>query len=139
MLMHPWNWKYRAFLFTLPKQLICCLTLTNEPNNISNAINYLNSTDFIRVILYGNKNVDDVTNFKIITATIKIIKITKRFEEDFFQTTDLLKIWNNVDGEYRQYFFMLNERPCQIIIKLTILYKHCALIWSFIYFVQFNF
>ena len=51
----------------------------NELNNISNAMQYnainsLNSTDFIRVILYGGKNFDNVTNFKIITATIKFIK-----------------------------------------------------------------
>ena len=51
--------------------------------NISNAINYLNSTDFIRVIFYGDKNFD-FTNFKIITATIKFIKATKRFEEALF-------------------------------------------------------
>ena len=53
----------------------------NELSNISNAINYLNSTDFVRVILYGDKNFDNVTNFKIITATIKFIKTLKRFEE----------------------------------------------------------
>ena len=64
----------------------------NEVNNISNAINYLNSTDFIRLILYGDKNFDNVTNFKIITATIKFIKISKRFEEALFYSTDLLEI-----------------------------------------------
>ena len=53
----------------------------NELSNISNAINYLNSTDFVRVILNGDKNFDNVTNFKIITATIKFIKTLKRFEE----------------------------------------------------------
>ena len=37
----------------------------NELNNISNAINYLNSTDFIKVILCGDKNFDNVSNFKI--------------------------------------------------------------------------
>ena len=45
-----------------------------------------------------------ITNFKIITATIKFIKITKRFEESLFNTTDLLEIRNNVAGEYRSYF-----------------------------------
>ena len=59
-------------------------TLMNELNNISNTINSLNSTDLIRVILYGNKNFDDVTNFKIITATIKFTKTTKLFEEPLF-------------------------------------------------------
>ena len=63
-----------------------------ELKNISNTTNSLNSTEFIRVILYGNKNCDNVTNFKIMTATIKYIKTTKCFEEVLFQTTDLLKI-----------------------------------------------
>ena len=49
-------------------------TLMNELNNISNAINSLNSTDLIRVILYGNKNFDNVTNFKITTATSSLLK-----------------------------------------------------------------
>ena len=56
----------------------------NELSNISNAINSLNSTDFIRVILYGDRNFDNVTNFRIITATIKFIKATKRFKEALF-------------------------------------------------------
>ena len=59
-------------------------TLMKELNNISNAINSLNSTDFIRVILYGDKNFDNVINFKTISATIKFIKTTKRFEEALF-------------------------------------------------------
>ena len=56
-------------------------TLMNELNIISTAINFLNSTDLIKVILYRDKKFDNVTNFKIITATIKFIKTTKRFEE----------------------------------------------------------
>ena len=53
----------------------------NELNNISNVINSLNLTNFIRVILYGDKHFDNATNFKITTATISFIKTTKRFEE----------------------------------------------------------
>ena len=60
----------------------------NELNNIK-AINYLNSTDFIRVILFGDKNFFNVTNFEIITPTIELLKTTKRFEEVLFETTDL--------------------------------------------------
>ena len=59
-------------------------TLMNELKNINNAINSLNLTDLIRVILYGVKHFDNATNFKIITATIKFIKTTKRFEEALF-------------------------------------------------------
>ena len=57
------------------------LTLINKLSNISNVINSLNSTDFFRVIFYGDKNFDNVTNLKIITTTIKFIKTTKSFEE----------------------------------------------------------
>ena len=38
-------------------------------NSISNPIDYLILTDFITVIFDGHKNFD-VTNFKIITATL---------------------------------------------------------------------
>ena len=57
--------------------------LMNELNNIDNAINLSNSTDFIIFILYGDKNFDNVASFKIIT-TIKFIKTTKPFEEVLF-------------------------------------------------------
>ena len=55
-----------------------------ELNNISNAINSLNSTDLIRAIFYGDKSFDNIINFKIISATIKFTKTTKRFEEALF-------------------------------------------------------
>ena len=53
----------------------------NKLNNISNVINYFNSIDFIRVILYGDTDFD-VTNFKI-TATMKFIK-TKNILKKFY-------------------------------------------------------
>ena len=59
-------------------------TLMNELNNINNAINLLNSTDFIILTLYGDKKFDNVTSFKIIIATIKFIKTTEPFEEALF-------------------------------------------------------
>ena len=46
----------------------------NELDNISNAINYLNSTDFIWVTLYGDKNFDNVTNFKIMMQLSSLVK-----------------------------------------------------------------
>ena len=72
------------FFLRCQNNLSARTTLMSELNNINNAINSLNSTDLIRVILYGDKNFDNVTNFKTITATIKFIKTTKRFEEAFF-------------------------------------------------------
>ena len=59
-------------------------TLMSELNNINNAINLLNSTDFIILTLYGDKKFDNVTSFKIIIATIKFIKTTEPFEEALF-------------------------------------------------------
>ena len=59
-------------------------TLMNELNNISNAINLLNSTYFIIFILYGDKKFNNVTCFKIITATIKFIKTAKPFDKALF-------------------------------------------------------
>ena len=63
----------------------------NELNNISNVISFSNLTDFIRVILYGDKNFDNITNFKMITATTKFFKTMKRLEEALFESTDLLE------------------------------------------------
>ena len=65
------------FFLRCQNNLSARTTLMNELNNISNAVNYLNSTDFIRVILYEDKNFDNVTNFKIIIATIKFITFIK--------------------------------------------------------------
>ena len=64
--------------------LFACTTLMNELSNVINAIYSLNLTDVIGVILYGDNCFDNVTNFKIITAAIKFIKTTKRFEEAHF-------------------------------------------------------
>ena len=72
------------FFLRCQNNLSAHTSLMNELNNISNAINSLNSIDFVRVIFYEEKNFDNVTNSKIITATIKLIKTTKRFEEALF-------------------------------------------------------
>ena len=59
-------------------------TLMNDLNNINTAIDYLNPSDLLRVILYGDKNFNKETNSKIITASIKFMKDTKRFEKSLF-------------------------------------------------------
>ena len=56
----------------------------NDLNNINTAIDYLNPSNLLRVILYGDKNFNKETNSKIITASIKFIKDTKRFEKSLF-------------------------------------------------------
>ena len=52
--------------------------------NINDAIMFLNESDLIHVILYGNKNFDSNMNISIITATIKFIKESERFDQPLF-------------------------------------------------------
>ena len=59
-------------------------TLTNDLNNINTAIASLNSNDLLRVILYGDKSFNKEANCKMLTASIKFIKDTKRFEKSLF-------------------------------------------------------
>ena len=55
----------------------------NDLNNISTAIASINSNDLLRVI-YGDESFNKETNCKILTASIKFIKDTKRFEKSLF-------------------------------------------------------
>ena len=41
----------------------------------------LNENDLLHVILYGNKNHDNNMNIKILTATIRFIKVSERFDQ----------------------------------------------------------
>ena len=72
----------KHFFLRCQNSLSALKTLMIKLNNISNALNSLNSTDLFRVILYGNKSFDIFTNFKKIT--VKFVKTTKRFEEALF-------------------------------------------------------
>ena len=48
--------------------------------NINDAIMYLNESDLLHIILYGNANFDNNNmNISILTATIKFIINTERF------------------------------------------------------------
>ena len=58
--------------------------LMNNLNNINTIIASFNSNDLHRVILYGDEIFNKETNCKIITASIKFIKDTKRFEKSLF-------------------------------------------------------
>ena len=49
-------------------------TLMNDLNNVNTSIASLNSNDFLRVILYGDKSFNKETNCKILTASIKFNK-----------------------------------------------------------------
>ena len=89
------------------KKLSARTTFMNEVKSIGNAINSFNSTDFIRVILYGDENFD-VTNFKLMIATIKFIKTTKSLRISFlnywlvkYEITLLVNIGNIFYGKWR--------------------------------------
>ena len=53
-------------------------------NDINTAISSFNSNDLLRVILYGDESFNKETNCKILTACMKFIKDTKRFEKSLF-------------------------------------------------------
>ena len=68
-------------------------TLMNDLNNINTAIASLNSNDLLRVILYGDESFNKETNCKILTASIKFIKDTKRFENFSFSVYKISLIY----------------------------------------------
>ena len=56
----------------------------NDLNNIYIAIAYSNLSDLLRVILYWDKSFKKETNSNVLTASIKFIKDTQRFEKSLF-------------------------------------------------------
>ena len=53
--------------------------------NISDAIMSLNETDLLHVMLYGSRKFENNMNISILTAAIKFIEDTGRFDEPLFQ------------------------------------------------------
>ena len=58
--------------------------LVTDLKNISDVIMSVNESDLLHVILYRNKNSDNIMNISILTATIKFIKDTERFDQPRF-------------------------------------------------------
>ena len=56
----------------------------SDLENINDAIITLNESDLLHVILCGNKNFDNNINISILTATVKFIKDTERFDQPLF-------------------------------------------------------
>ena len=56
----------------------------SDLENINDAIMSLNESDLLHVILCGNKNFDNNINISILTATVKFIKDTERFDQPLF-------------------------------------------------------
>ena len=56
----------------------------NELNSINSKFNTLEPDELIRTILYGDKNFDNYSSFKILTATINFAKQTQRFERALY-------------------------------------------------------
>ena len=53
----------------------------NDLNNINTSMTSLNLNDFLRAILYRDEIFNKETNCKILTASIKFIKDTQRFQK----------------------------------------------------------
>ena len=72
----------------------------NDLNNINTAIASLNPNDLLRVILHGDKSFKKETNCKILTASIKFIKDTQRFDKSLFSCIqiiiELLQLISNI-------------------------------------------
>ena len=77
-------WKYILLNPTLSSNLSFRTTLMNDFNNINTAIASLNPNDLLRVILCGDESFNKETNCKILTASLKFRKDTKRFEKSIF-------------------------------------------------------
>ena len=52
--------------------------------NVNDANMSLNESDLLHVMLYGSKNFDNNMKISILTATIKNIKDTERFDQLLF-------------------------------------------------------
>ena len=52
--------------------------------NINDAIMSLNESDLLHVMLYGSKKFDSNMNMNKLTATVKFIKDTERFDQPLF-------------------------------------------------------
>ena len=62
----------------------------NDLNNTNTAIDYLNSNDLLRVFLYGDESFNKETTCKILTASIKLMKDTKRFKKSPFKCIQII-------------------------------------------------
>ena len=60
------------------------LTLMSNLNRIDSSLSFLNDTNLVRVLLFGDKKYDLLTNQKILKVTIDFLKESGRFEEALF-------------------------------------------------------
>ena len=56
----------------------------SDLKNVNDIIMSLNESGLLHVMLYGSKNFDNNMNISILTATIKFIKDTERFDQSLF-------------------------------------------------------
>jgi len=73
------------FLLRCPNYNQQRLVLMNEVDIIYPNISYFNDIEILKSLMYGIKTLSIQTNSKLISATIKYIKQTKRFEGPLFQ------------------------------------------------------
>ena len=61
-----------------------CRALMTNLKNINDVIMSLNESDLLHIMLYGSKKFDNNINVSMLTATIKFIKDTGRFDQPHF-------------------------------------------------------
>ena len=81
MLMFFRNENMKHFFLRLHSYVTFHKTLVNELNSINSKNNTVESDELIRTTLSEDKNFDNDSSFKILTATINFIKQTQRFEQ----------------------------------------------------------
>ena len=72
------------FLLRCQNYTTFCRALVTDLNNINDAIMSLNDSDLVHVMLYGSKKFNNNMNINILTATIKFIKDSERFDQPLF-------------------------------------------------------
>ena len=66
-----------------PRHLIHRNALLDRVNNLFSELSSKSDTDTVRILLYGNEELDDKSNRKIIEATICFLEKTGRFDIPF--------------------------------------------------------
>ena len=72
---------------------MCCQNFSNQRNILFDNLNSINleilkmsENEIVQVFLFGNKSFSKDMNFRIITSSIRFIKISKRFDESLYSS-----------------------------------------------------
>ena len=72
---------------------MCCQNFSNQRNILFDNLNSINleilkmsENEIVQVFLFGDKSFSKDMNFRIITSSIRFIKISKRFDESLYSS-----------------------------------------------------